>query len=158
RVARPPAAVHDCAAADDDVVGRGRLRGERRCRREHESSEPPHRSYFQCRCLPAAIQSIAVATRRAFVSGRFASPVHSMDLRLLLGLTASNAAFALALFFSPAASSAGTRNGFFAAAAPRSFLMPCSFRAAAFLITRASAAFAGRSDTGRLHLIVSSQP
>ena len=63
--------------------------------------------YFQLRCLPSLIQSMAVAMRLSRVSSRLASAIHSMYSRLQLGLKAANAAEAFLFALSALLNSAG---------------------------------------------------
>src|ERR1700736_6693075 len=64
--------------------------------------------YFQLRCLPSAIQSMAVAMRLSRVSSRLASAIHSMYSRRQLGLKFWNVAAAALFFLRAAARPSGT--------------------------------------------------
>jgi hypothetical protein len=84
--------------------------------------------------LPSAIHSIACASRRARVSVRFASVIHSMYSRLWLGGNFLKDALAFLFFFNAADKSGG---GAVATAGRRgrlrSTLTPYSLSAIAFL-------------------------
>src|SRR5271170_1513126 len=77
--------------------------------------EPQQFWYFQLRCLPSAIHSMAVAIRLSRVSGRFASAIHSTYSRLQLGLKAAKAAEAFLSFFRAVANSVGVSGAAFGA-------------------------------------------
>src|SRR5882762_11557713 len=63
--------------------------------------------YFQLRCLPSAIHSMAWVMRLSRVSGRLASAIHSMYSRLQLGLKAAKTLAACLLDLRAWVSSAG---------------------------------------------------
>src|SRR5882762_10434164 len=63
--------------------------------------------YFQLRCLPSAIHSMAWVILLSRVFGRLASAIHSMYSRLQLGLKAAKTAAAFLLALSACVSSAG---------------------------------------------------
>src|SRR5690606_19287472 len=105
--------------------------------------------YFQLRCLPSAIHSIAWASRRWRVSSRLASVIQSMYSRRWLGGKASQCFDARLLRSSAATRSAGTAGGGLGLPVLRAAgaFTPSSLSLAALRSSASRVFFGGRSLT-----------